>query len=297
MEARIWRQSGPCQSARFSVAALRRLRYRPTLMSVIDKLEKALGRFAIPGLVAILAALQAGVWLLARLQPHSQLLEMLVLNPQMVRQGELWRLITWVVVTPGLSMIWLFFQLMLMFLMSHALDAAWGAFRTNLYIFGGIFFVAAGVMLFGDSSTVVIGSYLDSSLIFAFAFFHPDFELLLFFILPLKMKYIALLFGGGMFLDFVKGEQSRLVIVLSLLNFGIAFGGYFWSKFQHGAQVSTRRRRFEADQRPNPDALTLHKCHSCGKTDADDPTLDFRVGADGHDYCSVCRQNLQAPKA
>jgi hypothetical protein len=263
-------------------------------MSAIDKLEKALGRFAIPGLVAILAIVQAGIWLLFRMQAHSPLLEMLVLNPQAVRQGELWRLVTWVLVSP-VSVYWLFFQVMLMLLMSHALDSAWGAFRTNLYVFGGVFFVAAGVMLFGDTSTVVTGTYLDSSILFAFAFFHPDFEILLFLVLPMKMKYIALLLGGSMLLDFLKGAQSRLVILLSVLNFGIAFGRHFYLQLHQGAKISNRRRRFEADQLPDNPAL--HLCHGCGKTDADDPTLDFRVGSDGHDYCNICRQNLQAPKA
>jgi hypothetical protein len=262
-------------------------------MSVIDKLERALGRFAIPGLVAILAIVQAGAWLLLRSQPT--LVGTLLLDPSKVQQGELWRLVTWVFVSPSSNAIWLFFQVMLMFLMSHALDEAWGAFRTNLYVFGGVFFVAVGVMIFGDLSSLATGSYLYSSIFFAFAFFHPDFELLLFMVLPMKMKYIALLMGGGLLLDFIRYEPSRLVICLSLLNFAIAFGHHFLLRFRQGAKVSSRRRRFETDQ--HPESTALHQCHGCGKTDADDPALDFRVGSDGHDYCNVCRQNLQVPKA
>lgn len=263
-------------------------------MSLIDKLEKKFSRYAIPGLVAILAILQAGTWLLFRMQPHSHLLEMLVLNPQAVNQGEVWRLVTWIVVSPGISLIWLFFQVMLMFLMSHALDSAWGAFRTNLYVFGGVFFVAAGVMLFGSSSTVVTGFYLSSSILFAFAVFHPDFEILLFMILPMKMKYIALLVGGGLLLDFVRDESARLVIFLSILNFGVAFGNHFFKRFRQGTQVANRRRRFESAEELD---APMHRCHSCGKTDKDSPHLDFRVGANGHDYCSECRKEGRAPNA
>jgi hypothetical protein len=260
-------------------------------MSLIDKLERKFGRFAIPGLVNIIAGLQVAVWILLKIQPS--LVASLVLFPPAVRAGELWRLVTWLLVPSSSNVIWLLFAVMLMFMMGDALDTAWGAFRTNLYVVGGAIFVAAGVMLWGENDVLVSGMYLYATLFFAFAMFHPDYEILLFLIIPMKSKYLALLWAGETLLEFIRTEQTRVPIFLSVLNFVIAFGGHFLTKFRRGAQVSVRRRKFQTAQ--EPDTPSLHRCHSCGKTEADDPHLDFRVAADGNDYCSECRKAGKMP--
>jgi membrane associated rhomboid family serine protease len=262
-------------------------------MSLIDKLEKKFGRFAIPGLVNILAGLQVAVWILMKMQPG--VLKTLFLVPPAVWEGEVWRLVTWVVVPSSGSTLWLFFQVMFMFMMGDALDEAWGAFRTNLYLVGGIVMMAAGVMLLGDADVLVSGMFLYTTLLFAFAVFYPDYEILVMLVLPLKAKYLALILGGNLVLDFFKTPQARIPIVLALLNFAIAFGGHFFRAFRQGSQVADRRRRFESAQ--EPDAPTLHRCHSCGKSEKDDSQLDFRVAADGHDYCSKCRKDGLVPSA
>ena len=179
-------------------------------------------------------------------------------------------------------------------MMGDALDEAfWGAFRTNLYLIGGIVMMAAGVMLLGVTDVLVSGMFLYTTLLFAFAVFYPDYEILVMLVLPLKAKYLALILGGNLVLDFFKTPQARVPIVLALLNFGIAFGGHFFRTFRRGAQVTNRRKRFESAQ--ELDAPSLHRCDSCGRTDKDHPQLDFRVAADGHDYCSECRKEGRVP--
>lgn len=256
-------------------------------MSLINSLENRFGRHAIPGLVAIIAWIQVGVWVLGKIRPDF--VGMLDLDPAAVRHGEIWRLVTWVFIPRVDSPVWFLFAVMLMILISEALDQAWGPFKVNLYIFGGMLFMVFAAMILNSPP---LGLTLYTSIFLAFAVIAPNFELLLFFILPVKVKWLGALSGGWLLLTFVGVPESRVAILFSLLNFFIAFGPRFirWLKLR--GTVVQRRTRF--DSAKPPAGSWLHKCHACGKTDLDDARLDFRVGADGEDYCNICRDKKKA---
>lgn len=287
-------------------------------MSLINSLENKLGRHAIPGLVNLIAGFQVAVWILLRLQPDF--LHWLTLNKTMLLRGEVWRLVTFVFIPAHANPLWMVLAVMLLLTVGRTLDHAWGAFRVNLYVLAGIVFSAAGVLLqqwalddllrnpaversLGRDAILELSRGADlggmcslwfsASLFFAFACVVPDYEILLFLILPLKTKYIAMITGAGMLLTFVDSAPVRTPMFFCLLNFFLAFGPTLWRRLAQRRQVSARRARFDAAQRP-ADSF-LHKCHACGKTELDDPKLDFRVAADGEDYCSLCRPRKPAP--
>jgi len=258
-------------------------------MPLIERLERNLGHHAIPGLVAILAGVQAAVWVLLQIKP--EFVEALLLDRTEFLHGQIWRLVTWAFIPSG-GMVQMFFTIWIMFLMSDGLDRAWGAFRVNLYLFGSILFVGLGFVLFESGTSMATGMYLYWTLFLAFAIFYPDLEFLLFFILPFKVKYLALISGGLILLDFIEKPDHRITIFLSLLSFFIAFGPAFIRSLQQKGRVASRRSRFESAKQP--DNPHLHRCHACGKTEQDDSSLDFRVGADGEDYCNKCRAQKAA---
>lgn len=252
-------------------------------MSLINSLENRFGRHAIPGLVTILAWFQVAVWLLIKLRPGFA--DMLDLVPSLVLHGEVWRLLTWVFIPTTDSPIWLIFAVMLMMMFSEALDQAWGPFKVNLYVFGGVLIMIIGAMVFNSPP---LGLTLYTSIFLAFAAIAPNFELLLFFILPVKVKWLAALTGAFLLLNFLDTPEMRLAIVFSLMNFFIAFGPGFIRWLKQRGTVMERRARYESAKAPG--GAWLHKCHECGKTDLDDAKLDFRVGTDGEDYCNECRK-------
>jgi hypothetical protein len=256
-------------------------------MSLINSLENRFGRHAIPGLVAIIAWFQVAVWILIKLR--SGFADMLDLNPALVLHGEVWRLITWIFIPTMSSPLWFIFAVMIMLMISEALDHAWGPFRVNLYVLGGAIFMIMGAMLFNSPPS---GLTLYTGIFLAFAVIAPDFEFLLFFILPVKAKWLGALSGAGLLLSFISVPPARLPILFSLMNFFIAFGPGFIRWLKQRGTVVERRARFESTRAP--EGSWLHKCHACGKTDLDDPKLDFRVGADGEDYCNVCRPKKQS---
>lgn len=251
-------------------------------MSMIASLEKKFGHLAIPHSVRILALFQVVTWLMLKMQPEFA--GWIFLSRDKVLQGEVWRVITWAFMPGDFHPLWLIFAVFIMFTMGDALEAAWGTFRVNLYILGGILAVDIGTMIFGF---VPQGVTLYSNIFLAFAVFFPNFEFLLFFILPVKVKYLAWLNVAGLLLVFIEHADSRLAIVFSLLNFIIAFGPGFIRGTKRGAVVAQRRSRFEAAK--TPDHQAFHQCAVCKKTELDDPALDFRVTADGEEYCNLCR--------
>lgn len=252
-------------------------------MPLISTLESRFGRFAVRGLIQIIAGFQLLTLLLFYLSGEV-FLDYLRLRPDRVLSGEVWRLVSWIFVPESRTLIWGLIGAWFMMWIGRGLEEAWGAFRVNVYVIGGIAAMTAGALIFGYTGS---GFWLFQTLLFAFAVFYPNEEILLFFILPVKIKWVAMLSAAMMFFVFIGDAGQRWPIVFANLNFVIAFLPAF---IKHGAQrarVMERRQRFEAASTPQ-DAF-LHKCSTCGKTELDDPGLEFRVSESGDEYCHVCR--------
>lgn len=256
-------------------------------MRFLDKLESKLGRFAIPGLVQALAALQLVVVVLLALLPgesREAFQQFLLLNPEKIVHGEVWRLFTYVFI-PRASLLWAVIGAFFFMWIGRGLDEAWGAFRVNLYVFGGMVFFGLGSLIFGYGSDQLL-FYL--SILLAFACIFPNEEMRLYGILPLKMKWFALLSAGTAVVNILRFPGYAIPVCFALLNFFIAFGPDFLRGRLHAAKVAQRRDRFEGASLHSADAF--HKCSVCGKTEQDDKTLDFRVTDSGEEICSECRK-------
>jgi hypothetical protein len=245
-------------------------------MSFLDRLERVFGRFALPNVTLYLIIGQVGVYLLAmlgRLDPG-----ILVLVPDLVKEGEAWRLVSFLLMPPPSSFIFIAFAWWVFYFMGNALEGYWGAFRYNCFLFVG-FALTVG-LAFLVPGAVVSNTFLAGSVFLAFAYLNPDYELLLFFILPLKIRWLALIaWAGYAALFFVGGWPQRLQIIAAVGNFFLFFGRDLWS---HAGQIR-RRRSVAAEQRAQGVAAEQprHECRICHRTDRSDPQLDFR-------YCSKC---------
>jgi hypothetical protein len=256
-------------------------------MSLISKLESKFGRFAIPGLVQIIAMFQLLVLFMVMVMSKegaAAYLRFLELNPYQVMHGEVWRLFTHVFIPGNFSLIWALIGTMFMMWIGRGLESAWGAFRINLYIFGWMLAVTLGALLFGWPAP---GMFLYQTLLFAFAALFPNEEIYIYFILPVKMKWVAALSAGMTAFLVVREPSWLLPVLVGHLNFLIAFGPGFVSERARMAQVASRRGRFDSAQLPQ--GTFFHQCSVCKKTELDDSHLEFRVLDSGDEICSVCR--------
>jgi membrane associated rhomboid family serine protease len=248
-------------------------------MTFLDKLERRIGFIAIPGLIRAIVAFNALVFVLVRLNPDYRFV--LDLDPTRIRHGEVWRLVTYIFLPQTFNFLWLVFALWFLWFIGDALERAWGAFRLTLYYLVGMIGTTIAAFFFGSNFS---NSMLIAALFFAFARFYPDEVIYVFFVLPLKVKWVAWVAAAFLLYGFVFGPMSyRMALLAALSNYVIFFGPQVFYEARHRKEVSTRRRRFEGDARS--DTEPLHRCATCGATELTDASLDFRVARDGEEYC------------
>jgi membrane associated rhomboid family serine protease len=253
-------------------------------MTLLDRLERRFGFLGIPGLTRILVGFNVLVFLLIWMNPHFR--SVLELDPARIRQGEVWRLITYIFLpavtsTQGFGLLWLVFALWFLWFIGEGLERAWGSFRLTLYFIVGMIGTTAAAFFFGANFSNVM---LIASLFYAFAWFYPDEVIYVFLILPMKIKWVAWASAAFLLFGFVVGSNAyRMSLIAAFSNFLIFFGPAFIQKMRQRGEVSVRRERFESSQRSESEPL--HKCAVCGATELSDPTLDFRVSRDGQEYC------------
>jgi hypothetical protein len=249
-------------------------------MKLLNTLERKFGRYAISQLMVYIVGINALVYVLRYAMPQSDALSKLRLDPQMILQGEVWRLITWIFIPPSASLIWIFFILYFYYMVGIGLEHEWGSFRFNVYYFIGISGTVLASFIFGGGSTAL---YLNLSLFLAFAYIYPDYEILIFFILPVKVKYLA--WVNWAFIGFTvlaAPLPAKAAALVSVANYFLFFGADIISTIKHRGSAYRRRSSFNAKLRQGTGAKgTFHKCAVCGMTEDDDITMEFR-------YCSTC---------
>jgi len=260
-------------------------------MTWLDKLERRLGFLGIPGLPRILVGFAALVFILALLLPGFT--SMLTLDPEKIRHGEVWRLITYIFIPQTMSPLWVIFALWFLWWVGEGTERAMGAFQFTLYFVIGVIGTTIAAFFFGSNFS---NAMLMSSLFFAFARFYPEEMIYVFFILPVRIKWLAWIYAGLLILGFFTGSNSyRVGLVAAFANYLIFFGPEIIHQARHRREVSERRRRFEVQSKPETESL--HKCAVCGRTELTDPDLEFRVAKNGEEYCMAHLPSAQtAPR-
>lgn len=247
-------------------------------MTWLDKLEKRFGFLGVPGLMRIVVVFTALVFVLARLDPNF--VSILDLDIGRIAHGEVWRLFTYIFVPQTLSFIWVTFALLFLWFIGDGLERAWGAFRLTLYFVVGMIGTTAAAFFFGSNFS---NSMLSAALFFAFARFYPDEVIYIFFILPVKVKWLAWISAAFLLFAFVMSSNDyRLALIAALSNYLIFFGPEIVRSIRDRRVVTQRRERFEHAAIPDE---PLHRCAVCGATEASNPSLEFRVASNGEEYC------------
>ena len=276
---------------------------------LIDRLEKRFGKYAISNLGKYIIMMYAIGTIICFLNA-SFYNEWLTLDFSRVIKGEVWRLITFMMQPPvqnlsGANLLLCIIALAFYFWVFNTLEKALGAFRLNLYYFSGvvlnvlisliyfiIIYYITGEMLPTNTSL----GYVNDSLFLAFAVLFPEVTVYLMMMIPVKMKWAAVVMGGFMIYDFLRLEYIWFMVspliagfylmafIVSLLNF-IIFTLAIKKSKSTGKTHKKVKKRFE-QQVTFSMAGARHKCCVCGRTELDDETLEFR-------FCSKCKGNKE----
>lgn len=266
----------------------------------MSNFEKKFGKYAIKNLSLMLIMCYAVGYLITFV--NSNFLWYLTLNPYAILHGQIWRLFTWIVVPPNSSN--LFFVLIMLYFyysLGTSLERTWGTYRYNVYLLSGMLFTVAGSFLMmgfctlfyrvpmaqaGERGALFFSTYyINMSIFLAFAATFPDVQVLLMFIIPVKVKVLGIIYGIILLAGFLQGNvYSRFAMAASLLNFLV-----FWLSSRNHIHMTPRqvkrRQEFKRDVRRNT-GTTKHKCAICGRTEQDGDDLEFR-------FCSKCEGNYE----
>lgn len=255
-------------------------------------------RFGIPNLMRVIVIGNVAVYVLMLLTQanDANALSFLTFNLNALLHGEVWRLVTFVFVPAYSSPFALLISLYFYYWIGSTLERQWGTAKFNLYYISGALLTVLGVVLAslitGNPYLTAAGTgYVNLSMFFAFAFLFPDTTVLLFFILPVRMKWLAYLDGALFAFDIIKaiGTHSWAGVVLpivALLNFAV----FIWpevhylkerAKYQNSRKTVQFRQAQQQQAKQAQQQGYRHKCAVCGRTDTDYPDLQFR-------YCSKC---------
>lgn len=302
---------------------------------LIDKAERKFGKYAINNLSMYIII----AYVIGYILQLTGTMDFLRLNPYEILHGQVWRVVTWVIVPPSSLGIFTIIMLFFYYSLGRNLEMTWGAFRYNLYIFSGMLFTLIGAMLlyvffayFSPNNPQEVGYvismyvttfYVNMSIFLVFAALYPNMQVLLYFIIPIKIKWMAILYVVLMVIDVFSVRALPIMIIrgvilfMSLLNFVLFFIG---SRDMRMYSYKERKRR--ADFRNSVNAgraanrahsagtsgtysgrfsrsgsstessaqatgkISKHKCAICGRTELDDPDLEFR-------FCSKCNGNYE----
>ena len=271
-------------------------------MNFLNKMERKIGKYAIPNLMIYLIAAYCIGFVIYTVNPNFML--MLTLSPYHILHGQVWRLITWILMPTDTRVFSLLIMALLYYQLGSALERSWGTFRFNVYIFGGMLFTVIGAFILygiyaasgtGNLETISLISsltfttnYINLTIFLAFAVMYPEMQILLFFIIPVKMKWMAVVYAVLIAINLILTSWGgRIAIIMSILNFLI-----FFLSTRNYRRVSPkeihRKQVFKAQMREprRGSIVTKHKCAVCGRTELDDPNLEFR-------FCSKCDGNYE----
>lgn len=260
-------------------------------MTILDKLERKFGSLAIHNIAIYIVVGQIAVWILAisTVSPAgtSPLLELMVFDSRLVLQGEIWRIFAFPFFPPpARNPLFLFFAWYIFYMIAGALEGQWGAFRLNVYLLlGGFLGMVVGFIMPGFPITNV---YWGLTAFLAFAYLFPDFEFRLFFILPVKVRWLGWIAWATLLIDFFPAIwQAKVFIIASVSNYFLFFGKDIILSLKN-----KKRRAVLKAEKVKVESEPFHICSQCGATDKSHPTRDFRY----RDETCICEDCLTPKK-
>ncbi len=262
------------------------------MSNLINRLERKYGRYAIPNLMLYIIIANVAGYVLMLVNPVF--LSYLTFSMQKILHGQIWRIITYIFVPTSFNPLSLLLFCLVYYMIGMSLERAWGAFRQNLYIISGLLgqVIGAAVVYFitGQDMTSLSTSYLNASMFFAFAALFPNMQFYLYFIIPIKAKWMALISGAYYIYEFLAsswttsyGWSTKVMIIMSLINFLVFFAA---TRNYRRISPTQIKRKYAFEKNAKPTNGPKHKCAVCGRTELDGDDLEFR-------YCSKCEGHYE----
>ena len=275
-------------------------------MNFIDRLEKRYPNFGVSNLMIYVIAISGLGMLISMVNPYIYYQYLSLDFYQIFHHGQVWRLITFLLCpsaggSGSSGLFWFVIMAWVYYSIGSNLERIWGRFRFTQFYLSGIVmilivtlaaYLIMGILYPAQEVGIWLGmqvtlEYVTESLFLAFALVFPDVQFLLFFIIPVKAKWLSIFYFALDAYQIIQGIMMKsyypvALIVVSLINIFIFF---FFAKGRPGmaahARQTKRKAEFKQKMHESREKGPIHRCAICGRTELDAPELDFR-------YCSKC---------
>lgn len=267
----------------------------------MKKLSRAIDRFCIlhpnfgiANLMRYVVIGNVALFLLSMFSSQANFLDTFAFSFNGLLNGEVWRLVTFLFVPEDSSPFWLLISCYFYYWIGSTLERQWGTAKFTVYYLSGAVLTLLGAvltaLLTGRDCSVMGATYINLAMFFAFAALYPDAQVLLFFFIPVRIKWLALadgaLFALTILMAVLSGTWIDAVLpAVALLNFVVFFApelsGFARREQARSKQATHFHNAVRQPQREQRAQGFRHKCAVCGRTDVSDPQLQFR-------YCSKC---------
>ena len=269
---------------------------RRSVDSWLDRFAYKHSRFAVPDLMRYIVFGTAIVYVLDMFS-DNMLSAFLSFSFPAIIHGQIWRLVSFIIVPDSMNILWTVVSLLFYYSIGTTMEREWGSAKFTLFYACGILLtILSGVIsgLFGAG--YVSMTAVNQSLFLAFATLYPNAQIRLYFILPLKAKWLAIFYvvmmGWNVLSTFFKYPLALvpyvlLLILPSILASLVNYALFFWSDLSNAVGLARHRASRQtvnfkqATRHAQQQKGYLHKCAVCGKTDTEYPDMEFR-------YCSKC---------
>ncbi len=241
--------------------------------------------FGIKNLMLYITIANVAFWVMSAINPLF--LSYLSFDASLILRGQVWRLITFMLYPPSTGLL-AFIVFYFYYWIGNTLEQYWGTGQFTIYFFSGVILtIIYGFIIYFATGMVIRldSNYIYLSMFFSFASMFPDTTVLLFYFIPVKMKYLAIVDAVFFAISVLMNPfPLNLLPVVAVLNFFIFCGGSLLRNRPARTSKSTInfRRESRRIRREQESKLYTHKCAVCGRTDVDHPELEFR-------YCSRCQ--------
>ena len=296
-------------------------------MNFLRKLERRFGKYAIQGLTKYIIATYIAGYILYFMSVYAKtgVLSWLYLSPALFLRGQVWRLVSWILIPPGAPGIFTIIMLFVYYQLGSLLERTWGDFLYNVYIFTGLIMTVIGAFVLYFATGTDYGSmfstyYVSLSIFLGFAMTFPEQRMLFMFFIPMKIKWLAVV--DIAYLAYTVWQYSKvgmalpvIVMIVSSLAGTILFF-LLTRRFDRFNPKEVKRKRdfrraMDQAYSNNPYAgqgaanrqngrpgagtyngqnmrgnVSRHRCAVCGRTELTNPDLEFR-------FCSKCNGNYE----
>ena len=262
------------------------------LNDAIDRFCALHPRLGSPGLMRYIVIANAAIYIFSMFDQSGMLLSLLAMDANAVLHGQLWRIVTFVLIPIGGHPFSVLLSLFFYYWLGESMERLWGSTKFTVYYVSGMLLnvLASILALFLDGFAFPLygAGYVNAALFFAYALTYPEAGVRIMYIIPVKMKWLAIfeavVYAGAVVYGIAMGAWGyALTPIVSMLNLFVFFSPDFYRRADsvraHNRREAVQFRKAVKEQQRQKGYN--HKCEVCGRTDTEYPDLQFR-------YCSKC---------